>query len=426
MQDRQIAFKILLKIEREKAYSNLTVDSALKTQEGNYYSSAFVSALVYGVTERLITLDYILSTHLTKPIKKLKPEVLTALRMGVYQLKYMDNVPDSAAVNESVKLVKNNGCAYASGLVNSVLRNAAKTETDFTKINREEERLSVEYSCPLPLVNRFISDYGYDNTVGILENSLGRPKTHIRVNTLKTDSEALIEILASQGIKASICDKAENCLELEDFSSIENSEAFKKGLFHVQDISSALCVKALDVKDGMTVIDVCAAPGGKSFTAAEQMHNKGRVLSFDLYENRAGLITDGAKRLGIDIIEAAARDSSQFDSSLEGVADRVLCDVPCSCLGTIGRKPEIKYKDFGFIDKLSDLQYNILLNSSRYLKENGVLVYSTCSLSKRENEEVADRFLKENSGFKKLCDYRTFLPHVDGTDGFFIAVFGRV
>lgn len=426
MNDRQTAFKILNKIERDKAYSNLTLDNYLQNGAGEIYSSSFVTALVYGVTERLITLDFILNGYLTKPIKKLRPEVLTALRLGVYQLKYMDGVPVSAAVNESVKLVKNNGCAFASGLVNSVLRKVSENNTDFSKIDSQDEALSVKYSCPLPLVRQFISDYGYDNTVGILSHSLGKPKTYARVNTLKTDRDTLLGLLNEQGIKAKAVEGFDKYIELCEFSSLEKSDCFKNGLFHIQDLSSGKCAELLEAKEGMTVIDVCAAPGGKSFTVAEIMNNKGKIYSFDLYESRVKLISSGKDRLGIDIISAAAHDSSVCNEKYLAAADRVLCDVPCSCLGTIGRKPEIKYKDLGFIDKLSQLQYNILLSSSRYLKADGLLVYSTCSLSKKENEEVADRFLKENPDFKKACDYHTFLPHIDGTDGFFTAKFRRV
>ncbi|MBQ5994350.1 MAG: 16S rRNA (cytosine(967)-C(5))-methyltransferase RsmB [Clostridia bacterium] len=425
MQDRQLAFNILNKIERDKAYSNLTLDSCLSKNEGEVYSSAFVTALVYGVTERLITLDYILSQYLTKPLKKLKPEVLTALRLGAYQLKFMDSVPDSAAVNESVKLVKKNGCAYASGLVNSVLRRVSENEIDFSKIDKTDELLSVKYSCPVSLVNSFIADYGIEDTEKILEHSLGRPNTFARVNTLKTNTEELLERLRQEGITAEKADGFENCIRFDSSFSFDSCKSFSEGLFHVQDLSSAQCVRLLDVSEGMTVVDACAAPGGKSFTAAQIMNNKGRIISFDLYESRVKLIDDNARRLGIDIITACAHDSSKTDSSLTECADRVLCDVPCSCLGTIGRKPEIRYKDLAFIDKLSQLQYNILLSSSRYLKHGGLLVYSTCSLSKRENEDVADRFLLNNPEFEKACEYRTFMPHKDGTDGFFTAGFRR-
>lgn len=424
MSDRYLAFKILFRIEKDKAYSNLTLDSILESEGDGVYSKSFVSALVYGVLERLITLDYVLSLYLKQPIKKLKPEVLTVLRMGVYQLKYMDSVPESAAVNESVKLTKKLGCQFASGLVNSVLRRVSENCLVFPKTDDITYDLSIKYSCPQSLVKQFCDDYGKENAEGILKCSLGSSPLTARVNTVLTDTDSLIKSLSSHSVEAKP-EQLENYIELINSGDIQSLDEYKNGLFHIQDISSGMCVKALDAKPGMTVIDVCSAPGGKSFSIAEEMNNHGRVYAFDLYEQRAGLIKSGADRLKLGIIEASAHDATEFIPEFEGVADRVLCDVPCSCLGTLSRKPEIKYKDFGFIDKLCELQYNILSNSSRYLKADGLLVYSTCSLSKRENEGVCDRFLKEHKGFELRVPYRTLLPHIDNTDGFFIAVFGR-
>lgn len=423
MNDRQTAFRVLNRIERNSAYSNLALDAELRQnrdQEENAAFSSFVTALVYGVLERKITLDWFLSGFLKKPIKKLRPEVLTVLRMGVYQLKFMDKVPVSAAVNESVKLVKNNGCAYAAGLVNSVLRKAAGTELSYPDRSDFKEFLSVRYSCPVPLVEHYIRNYGEEDAEGILASSLGAVPTALRVNTLKTDAESLIKALAAEGIEAT-CGQAENTLVLENGGALEQTEAYRNGLFHVQDTASALCVQALDLHPGQTVLDLCAAPGGKTFTIAERMQNKGEIFAFDLYPQRVQLIDDGASRLGISIVQTAVCDASVFVRARAASADRVLCDVPCSGLGTIRRKPEIRYKDLGFIDNLTDLQYNILINASKYLKAGGVLVYSTCTLNRAENEEICDRFLREHPDFQKLHDYTTLLPHKDGTDGFFFA-----
>lgn len=424
MNDRQTAFRVLNRIEKNKAYSNLALDAELRQGQENMVSSAFVTALVYGVLERKITLDYILSSFLRQPIKKLRPEVLTALRLGVYQLNFMDKVPVSAAVNESVKLVKENGCAYAAGLVNSVLRKAATTEISYPDRSDFLQFLSVRYSCPPALVKHYIDDYGAENAEGILTTSMGAVPTVLRVNTLKTDANSLKAALAAEGLAAEN-GKTENTLVLKGGGAIERCAAYQNGLFHVQDTASALCVQALDVRAGQTVIDVCAAPGGKTFTIAEQMKNQGRILAFDLYSHRVSLIDSGASRLGISIVETAVQDASVFVPSLQNVADRVLCDVPCSGLGTIRRKPEIRYKDMGFIDNLTLLQYNILVNASKHVKEGGVLVYSTCTLNRAENDAVCDRFLRENAEFQKLEAYQTLLPHKDGTDGFFFARFGR-
>ncbi|MBR5246643.1 MAG: 16S rRNA (cytosine(967)-C(5))-methyltransferase RsmB [Clostridia bacterium] len=417
MDDRFLAYKILSKIERDKAYSNITVDVVLSENEAT--STPFVCALVYGVIERKITIDYILSKFLTQPIKKLNPQVLTILRMGVYQIKFMDKVPDSAAVNESVKLSKKVKCSFASGLINSVLRKVSLNEMVFPETSNNIFDLSIKYSCPEPLIEHYINDYGYINTEKILSSSLGSAPLFIRVNTLKISTEELIDLLEKEGVIARRTEDNDYSLEVVS-GAVFKTECYKKGYFHAQDLASQKCIDCLNPKENDIVFDMCSAPGGKSFTIAEKMNNKGKIYSFDLYKHKIKLINDAAKRLGIDIIDAQICDASEFNSQLPK-ADKVLCDVPCAGLGVIRRKPEIKYKDFTFIDKLCELQYNILDNSSLYVKENGVLVYSTCSLSKRENEGVCEKFLTEHSDFK-LDEMVTLIPHKN-SDGFFFAKF---
>lgn len=425
MNDRQLACKILNKIEHDKAYSNITLDSCLEENKKSVSSASFVTALVYGVTERRITLDFVLSGYLTQPLKKLKPEVLTILRTGVYQLKFMDKIPASAAVNESVKLTKLFKCSFASGLVNSVLRKVSQNDIVYPDTDDKIYDLSIKFSCPVSLVSHFCNDYGIENAEGILSSSIGSVPVRARVNTLLTDTDTLIKSLQNEQISAIKCPQIENHIEFSNIGSIEELKEYKNGLFHIQDASSALCVKALELRENMTLIDVCSAPGGKAFTAAEIMNNKGKIIALDLYEHRVKLISDGAKRLNIKIIEAKTGDASIKNNDLTGVADRVLCDVPCSGLGIIGRKPEIRYKDLDFVDKLCDLQYNILVNSSAYLKQGGLIVYSTCSLNKNENDFVCDRFINNNKSFEKVGDYITLMPHINNSDGFFIAVFRR-
>ena len=417
MDDRFLAYKILNKIERDKAYSNITVDVVLNENEAT--SAPFVCALVYGVIERKITIDFFLSKFLTQPIKKLNPQVLTILRMGVYQIKFMDKIPDSAAVNESVKLSKKVKCAFASGLINSVLRKIASNEIQLPETDNKIYDLSIKYSCPESLVEHYINDYGYIQAEKILSSSLGSAPLFIRVNTLKVKPEELISQLEQEGIIAKQVENNETSLEIISGSAFK-SECYKKGYFHAQDLASQTCIDSLDPQENEIVFDLCSAPGGKSFTIAEKMNNKGKIYSFDLYEHKIKLINDGANRLGIDIIDAQIWDASVFNPQLPK-ADKVLCDVPCAGLGVIRRKPEIKYKDFTFVDKLCDLQYNILNNASLYVKENGVLVYSTCSLSKKENENICERFLSEHSDYKS-DEMVTLIPHKD-SDGFFFAKF---
>ena len=417
MDDRFLAYKILNKIERDKAYSNITVDVVLNENEAT--SAPFVCALVYGVIERKITIDFFLSKFLTQPIKKLNPQVLTILRMGVYQIKFMDKIPDSAAVNESVKLSKKVKCAFASGLINSVLRKIASNEIQLPETDNKIYDLSIKYSCPESLVEHYINDYGYIQAEKILSSSLGSAPLFIRVNTLKVKPEELISQLEQEGIIAKQVENNETSLEIISGSAFK-SECYKKGYFHAQDLASQTCIDSLDPQENEIVFDLCSAPGGKSFTIAEKMNNKGKIYSFDLYEHKIKLINDGANRLCIDIIDAQIWDASVFNPQLPK-ADKVLCDVPCAGLGVIRRKPEIKYKDFTFVDKLCDLQYNILNNASLYVKENGVLVYSTCSLSKKENENICERFLSEHSDYKS-DEMVTLIPHKD-SDGFFFAKF---
>ncbi len=397
MDDRLLAFKILSKIEYDKAYSNLALNSFLSKYDAT--SSAFVCALVYGVLERKLTLDYYLSKVLNQPIRKLNPQVLTILRLGVYQLKFMDKVPVSAAVNESVKLSRKAKCTFASGLVNSVLRKISSLEIKLPQTENKVYDLSIKYSCPEELVSQFIDDYGVDYAEKILSASVGEVPTYVRVNNLKITPEKLCEKLFKEGIVAEISKHNGYALEILSGNSIFKSHCYRKGYFHAQDLASQQCVEYFAPEKNDIVFDVCAAPGGKSFTMAEIMENTGEIYSFDLYDHKIKLINDGAERLGINSIKAIIGDASVYDVNLPK-ADKVLCDVPCAGLGVIRRKPEIKYKDFGFVDKLCELQYNILNNASFYLKEKGVIMYSTCSLSKKENEYVCNRFLEEHKEFR--------------------------
>lgn len=433
---RQIAFEALNKIERDNSFSNLTLDSFLYSAQLSKTDSGFVSALVYGVLERTITLDYCLSRHLKQPIKKLKPQVLTALRLGTYQLLFMDKIPRSAAVNESITLVKKNGCAFASGLTNAVLRAVAKEGLVLPdESNNKIYYYSVKYSFPGWLIRLWIESYGEENALGIMASCDGRPPLTVRTNTLRTTTESIVSELEKEGVSVSLS-AAEDSLSLEKCGSVEKLSSFEKGLFHVQDAASQLCVAALNPQPGDTVLDLCSAPGGKAFTCAERMENKGRIIACDIHSHRLELIKEGANRLGVDIIDVKRSDASVYSEDMP-LADRVLCDVPCSGLGIIRRKPEIRCKNSAEIDNLPILQYNILINAARYVKESGRLVYSTCALNPAENEEVCKRFLAENKEFvpvdissvapEAYSDgyMLTLMPHINSTDGFFIAAFER-
>ena len=432
---RQIAFEILLKIEKDKAYSNLAIDSAVKAFCPDSTDCAFISRLVYGVTERKITLDYIISGCLSQPISKLKKEVLVILRLGTYQLVFSDKIPASAAVNESVKLAKNNKCGFATGLVNAVLRKVANDGFTIPEDTDNVKRISVLYSAPEELVKFLSYHYGESNAEEFLKAALQPKKIMIRVNTVKTTPEELKYLLEKEGVGVNET-SVPNAFQINVNKAVYELESYKKGLFHVEDISSQLCIEALAPFENCTMIDVCAAPGGKSFTAAEYMNNKGVLFSCDIYESRTDLIKEGAERLGLDCIKPFVNDASQFNENFPK-SDRVLCDVPCSGMGIISKKPEIKYKKLDDIKELLPIQRKILETASKYVKNGGRLVYSTCSVNPNENRKICDAFLKEHPEFTSVKalphiertvdegDYLTLMMHKNNCDGFFIAVFDR-
>ncbi len=432
---RAAAFEILLKIHKDKAYSNLALDASLDSGDFSPVEKAFVSALVYGVTERTLTIDYQLEKYLSQPLRKLKPQVLVILRMGAYQILFMDKIPVSAAVNESVKLTKSCGCAFASGLVNAVLRKIAQNGLVLPGDKDTIKRCSVEFSVPEWILRRWAESYGEENALKIAESSVGAAETVLRVNTLKTTCDELISRLSDEGIEAHR-GTVENSVAVSKSGSIKELQCCKDGLFHVQDVASQLCCKALEAKAGDTVLDICSAPGGKAFTAAEYMNNKGSITACDIYENRLKLINSGAERLGIGIIKTAVNNAAVHNPDFSEF-DKIICDVPCSGLGVIRRKPEIRLKSASEVDKLPEIQYSIMKTAAGYLKMGGIMIYSTCSLSVNENENVYYRFLKENPEYeavkvlpeiKRVCgetDTLTLMPHIHGSDGFFISAIRR-
>lgn len=430
---RQTAFQVLLKVFKENAYTNLALDTVLQNSGLLNRDKSLATAIVYGTIERKITLDFVLEKYLSQPIEKLKTPVLIILRLSAYQLLFMDKIPDSAVINEGVNLAKSNGCGFSAGLVNAVLRKISVSDFCLEKIGN----LSIKYSCPSHLINMWKKMYGEENTIGILENINGNVPVTIRVNTLKTSVDDLKLSLEKSGVCVIKNDLCEDALIIENTNSISELEEFRNGLFHVQDLASQLCAEALCAKEGEVVLDVCASPGGKSFTIAEIMGDTGKIHSFDIYEQRLSLIKNDAERLGITSISTAVNDASKFSAEVPFV-DKILCDVVCSGLGIIRKKPEIRYKELDSIKHLPEIQLQILETSSKYLKVGGTLVYSTCSLNKKENEKVVDLFLEKNKDFVAVpvlpCiehiesdnHYLTLFPHIHGTDGFFIAKLERI
>jgi len=381
--------------------------------------ASLCAALVYGVIERRRTLDYQLESLLQKPLSQLPAEARAALRLGLYQLFYMERVPVHAAIFESVELAKASPKSrHLASLVNAVLRRAQARGLALPE-GGDVHALSVCYSCPEWLVSLWRGSYPGDY-IQLLKHSFGPGETVLRVNTTRTTKEALAELLGAQ--RAQPVEGLPDALHIAGEGNITQLPGYDDGLFHVQDAAAQLCCQALDPQPGDIVIDLCAAPGGKSFTCAQLMKNQGKVIALDLHAQRVRLIEQGVARLGLTCIEALQGDARDAGAIYSEKAARVLCDVPCSGLGTIRKKPDIREKTRADLDKLPEMQYDILCEGVRCLAPGGTLVYCTCTLNPAENEAVCDRFLAAHPHFRAE-PYQTLMPHIHGTDGFFIARF---
>jgi 16S rRNA (cytosine967-C5)-methyltransferase len=426
---RYLAVKLLDKTFGSGSYSNLQLDSGLKGSDLDERGRKLCSAIYYGVIERRLTLDHIIGGLSSRPIEKLDSIVLNILRCGVYQTMYMDSVPDNAAVNESVALAKKFRKTSASGMVNAVLRNFIRGGKEIKLPKDAVKAASVKYSAPVELVRSLTDDYGREVAENFLSQSLEKNVTYIRRNHLRCTEEELFAALG--GIEAEMLNEQSFAVQSGDVTA---TEAFKNGFFHVQGLASQLCCQALAPDENDTVLDICAAPGGKTFTMAELMNGRGQIYAFDLHEKRAELIRKGAERLGLTNIRAAAGDATKLNPELPKFT-KILCDVPCSGLGVIGTKPEIKYKDISDFAGLPDIQYKIVCNALNYLEVGGTLVYSTCTVRKAENEAVCERLLSEHTELEAVPlpemlgesfgTMATLMPPKFGS-GFFISKFRKV
>ena len=428
---RELTLSLLTEYEASGKYVNLSLSSHMADRLTNE-ERGFLTALLYTTVERKITYDYYIGAISGRSLDKIDPTTLNILRLGMCQIVHIDSVPDHAAVNETVALARNPG---EKSFVNGVLRQAArlKTEGKLPLPPREKKAsryLSVAYSFPLWLVKHFISLYGEDETEKLLDRFNTARYTDLTVNLTKITKAELIDLLKGEGYEPESFIDSPLTLRLPGSVNPRRLPGFDKGLFFVQDAACVISAEALDVGEGDRVVDVCACPGGKSFAAAI-LSRTGDVCSFDIHESKLSLVEDGAERLGLGNIRVGERDATKPQEELFGSFDRVICDVPCSGLGVLAKKPDIRHKDNESLQKLPELQYEILSASSNYLKDDGILVYSTCTLNPEENERVVERFLAERSEFSAV-DFSvgdisseggmlTLLPHVHGTDGFFIA-----
>lgn len=414
---RSCALESLIALERDGRYSNLEVNSALVASSLEGADRGLYTRLVYGVTERRITLDYIIGKYSRIPANQLDPDVRCALRMGIYQLVWMDRIPEHAAVGESAGLVVKRSTGFVNAILRSFLRDGKKY--DLPDKNADfMEYLSVAYSVPRDLCELLYTSAG-DEIEPLLDAMNREPYISLRVNRLKITVE---EAVAKTG--GTVSGTAPDIVKVPSLDDTAKA-GIDEGLWFVQDEASRIASAAVGAKPGETVVDTCACPGGKSFSMAIDMKNTGTLYSFDLHKNKLSLIASGAEKLGVSIIRTGCRDAREPDESLFGKADRVLCDAPCSGLGVIAKKPDIRYKDLSAVDRLPEIQYPVLCGAAAYVKNGGTLVYSTCTINKAENEEIVEKFLAEHNEFT-LINMRTFWPHRDGCDGFFCAVMTRI
>ena len=430
MNIRQIALRILDEYEAGGKYINLSLASHI-TDGLSREERGQLTVLLYTAVERKLTYDYYINSLAGRSPDKIDMHTRNILRLGLCQLLDMTSVPEFAAVNESVKLARSKG---EGAFINGILRRAAR-ERDALPMPHEEKNyrryLSVKYSFPLAIVKHFDSLYGREVTEEILEFYNTEKYTDITVNTTKISTEEYLATLENAGISATPSGDVPHSLRIDSSVSPERLPGFREGCFFVQDRASAVSSMALSPTSCGIVVDVCSAPGGKSFAAAILSGGKAEIHSFDLHESKLSLIESGAERLGLGSISVDERDALIPDESLIGRADRVICDVPCSGLGVLGKKPDLRYKDMSVLTELPPLQLDILKASSAYLKVGGELLYSTCTLNPAENEEVVSKFLEENPDFEP-CDFTVgslkseggmlyMLPHKHQTDGFFMA-----
>ncbi|MBQ1715370.1 MAG: 16S rRNA (cytosine(967)-C(5))-methyltransferase RsmB [Firmicutes bacterium] len=413
---RHAAYKALIDIEKDNAYSNMALNHYLRDLEPR--EQALAREICYEVLKRKYLLDYYLRGFITKGFNKLETGLLTILRMGACEILFMDGVPDYASINEAVDLAKR----YAKGrapFVNGVLRNLSRNRDSL----KEPDDISVRYSVNKWIADLLINALGPEGAEEYLRYSLETPELCIRVNLLKNTREELRDSLEKDGFRVSISELSPRCLKVSGTGILE-TEAFRMGRFSVQDEASLYAADMAGAKEGMKVLDLCAAPGGKSCAIGEAMGNKGLIISQDIYEHKLRVIDSYAERTGIDIIETRQRDGSVPVPEYEGQFDLVICDVPCTGLGVLRRKPEIKYKESPDLKGLNELQLKILMNGASYVREGGILMYSTCTVTREENEELVSRFLGEMPGFVLDKDIR--LGPETGTDGFYAARFRRI
>ena len=439
---RTVAAATLKDMDEKGAYSNIKLNQYFKSYELEQVDRSFASEILYGTLRNKLKIDYMIDRFSKTPVERMSPWARSCIRTAVYEIFYMDRVPDFAAVNEAVEIAKAKDRKAAS-FVNGVLRGILRNKEAFNEIEFKEpvKRMAVQYSHPEWFIKKYISQYGEDFLCSWMDKNNTPSEMTIRVNTLKTDTASVVKSLKEKnvGVRAGVLPET---LILNGYGMIEKSEEYADGLITIQDESSMLASRVLCPSPGSKVLDMCSAPGGKATHMAQLMENKGEIRAYDLYPHKIKLIRENAHRLGIHIISAETGDAAKHNIELEDYADFVLLDAPCSGLGLMRKKPEIRWRiSEEDIASLKKVQSAILQNVSSYLKHGGHMVYSTCTITREENEEVLENFLKNNDEFyiddmlpyipaelKASVSEEGFLklfPQEHNTDGFFIARLGR-
>ena len=435
MTAREAALRALVACEQQGAWSDGFLKKILRTAGLDSRDAALTTRLCFGVLQNRLLLDYYLGKLSTVKLEKMEPAVRNSLRLGAYQVLFLDRVPDHAAVSEAVDLArKGSKNPRSAGLVNGVLRSLVRQKDSL----EPPEDPAVRYSHPQWLADLFTRRLGREEAAALMAANNGEPPTCAQVNTTRATVEEVTDSLRTEGVEVQPHPWLPNCLLLSHTGSLEELTAFRDGLFYIQDAAAKLAVLAADPREGMDVLDACAAPGGKSFAAAIAMWGEGKVVSCDIHPHKMDLIQAGAKRLGLDCITAEVLDGRECKEEFLDGFDLVLADVPCSGLGIIRKKPDIRYKDPKPLEGLPRVQKAILDNVCRYVRPGGVLLYATCTLLERENEDVVRAFLDKHKDFtlerfQLPGDFEgaregmvTCWPHRHGTDGFFFAKLRRM
>lgn len=416
---RYAAYKIIYGVKYKGEKSSRLIDSCIRNYDFSGEDAVFLTGLAYGCLSRLYYLDYLIKNLSKLPFRKISKKTLTVLELSLFQIYFYDSVPSYAVVDEAAKIIKKED-ARAKNFVNAVLRKSAKEkiELDYSKMD-QVQKFKIKYNISEPIAKRLLKNYGETFTEELLQSMYEKPKVYLRVNQTLISLKDFTEKLNTQKIDYEIMDGKNYMLSLDSLRNLADNEFFKQGLFSLQDKSAAECVDILDPKEGEHILDCCAAPGGKSMYILEKTLDMAKLVSTDISGQRLEDIYAQKKRLKLKNIKIEKSDSAVYNAEYFEKFDRVLCDVPCSGIGVIRRKPEIRYKDLSDMEELNKLQLAILQNGAKYTKKGGVICYSTCTLGREENQDIIQKFMNKNKGFEIISE-KEFYPHIDEGDGFFV------